>query len=205
MVEGRGGSIDTPTREEVFDRAVASSPEVTVSICGSEIPFILDTGSEVTVLPDTLYQHLESHTPIQKDVRRWLRVYGANGLEIPYIGYAELDMEVLGLQLSRVGTLVSSSKSPSSSPIGLLGSNVLRELYKAMKEEHGANYRARVEEIGGKKWVGALLAYDLEERSRAKTSFGGREPVCIPAHSTQVITCITRQTKAQVEVAIQAI
>ena len=208
MVEGRGGSIDTPTREEVFDRAVASSPEVTVSICGSEIPFILDTGSEVTVLPDTLYQHLESHTPIQKDVRRWLRVYGANGLEIPYIGYAELDMEVLGLQLSRVGTLVSSSKSPSSSPIGLLGSNVLRELYKAMKEEHGANYRARVEEIGGKKWVGALLAYDLEERSRAKTSFakvGGREPVCIPAHSTRVITCITRQTKAQAEVAIQAI
>ena len=67
-------------------------------------------------------------------------------------------MEVLGLQLNGVGTLTSSSKSPSSSPIGLFGSNVLRELYNGMKEEHGGNYRAKIEEIGGKQWDGALLA-----------------------------------------------
>ena len=207
MVEGKSGSLEMP-REEVFDRAVASSPEVTVSVCGSEIPFILDTGSEVTVLPDTLYQHLTSCAPLQKDVRRWLRVYGANGLEIPYIGYAELDMQLLGVQLGRVGALISSCESPSTRQVGLLGSNVLKELHKTMKEEHGGGYLAKVEEIGGKQWVGALFAYDLEQRSREKTSFakvGGREPLCIPAHSTRIISCVTQQSSAPREVAIQAI
>ena len=209
-MEGMGnGSSAVLTREEVFDRAVASSPEVVVSVCGKETPFILDTGSEVTVLPSTLFHQLASYTPVHQDVRRWLRVYGANGLEIPYVGYAELDMELLGVRLGRAGVLISSCNSTSSRQIGLLGSNVLRELHKAMKEEHGKNYIEKAEEIGGKQWVGTLLAYDLEERSRARSSFakvGGREPMCIPAHSARIITCITRQVTAQEEeVAVQAI
>ena len=69
-VEGMGnGSSVVLTREEVFDRAVASSPEVVVSICGKETPFILDTGSEVTVLPSTLFHQLASYTPVHQDVR----------------------------------------------------------------------------------------------------------------------------------------
>ena len=147
-MEGMGnGSSVVLTREEVFDRAVASSPEVVVSICGKETPFILDTGSEVTVLPSTLFHQLASYTPVHQDVRRWLRVYGANGLEIPYVGYAEFDMELLGVRLGRAGVLISSCNSTSSRQIGLLGSNVLRELHKAMKEEHGKNYIEKAEEI----------------------------------------------------------
>ena len=47
------------------------------------MPFVVDTGSEVTVLPDILYQHLKSYIPVEEDVRRWFKIYGANGLEIP--------------------------------------------------------------------------------------------------------------------------
>ena len=54
-----------------------------MTVHGREMPFVVDTGSEVTVLPDILYQHLKSYIPVEEDVRRWFKIYGANGLEIP--------------------------------------------------------------------------------------------------------------------------
>ena len=58
---------------------------------GHQVRFILDTGSEVTVLPETIFRELSSGRLTLQDVTKWLKVLAANGEELPYSGYMELD------------------------------------------------------------------------------------------------------------------
>lgn len=67
---------------------------------------------------------------------RWLTLTlcAANGLEIPYLGYLELDVEVDGLKVPRCGVLVlkdtpATVKQRPEVP-GLLGTNVLAQIPK---------------------------------------------------------------------------
>ena len=71
--------------KEVFGKTVPKCPEVCISIHGQQVRVILDTGSEVTVLPlpEATFQSLSSKKPALQDVTRWLKVYGVNGIEIP--------------------------------------------------------------------------------------------------------------------------
>lgn len=46
---------------------------------------------------------------------RWLWLRAANGLEIPYIGYMELDCQVLGERIPKRGVLVIRD-TPDVSP-----------------------------------------------------------------------------------------
>ena len=82
-MEGRGSGSAERSRQEVFGRAVTKSPEVVVSIRGHPVQMILDTGSEVTILPETVYQQLSSEKPDLQDISKRLMLNGANGLKIP--------------------------------------------------------------------------------------------------------------------------
>lgn len=67
-----------------------------------------------------------------------------NGLEIPYIGYLELDVEALGVMIPQRGILVV--KSPASQEArqrkkknpGLIGINIITQLHKRPLD--GAKY-----------------------------------------------------------------
>ena len=160
-VEGREDGSRVQMKQEVFDRAVYSRP---TSYNGSR-------PGEVTVLPETIYQKLSTRTDLQ-DVSNWLKVYGANGLEIPYVGYTKLDIDLLGFQLSSVGVLISQTTAGSAPHSnGLLGSNVLQNLWSAMKEKYGQNYLQCAQEYGGIGWANALFTYDLEEAIKPQTGF----------------------------------
>ena len=93
-MEGRGSGSAEHRRQEVLGKAVTKSPEVVVSVRGHPVTMILDTGSEVTILPETIYRQLSNEKPDLQDISQWLKVYGANGLEIPYVGYTELDISL---------------------------------------------------------------------------------------------------------------
>lgn len=178
---------------------------MTVAISGHEVRFVLDTGSEVTILPETVLRRLSPQQPAVQDVTEWLKVYAANGVELPYTGYVELEMEVLGIQLSRVGILVSKM----SQPTGLLGCNVIREVRQALKEKYGNNLSEVPQTDGSPQWTEALLAYEISERDKTKSSFArlrGKSPICIPAHSLKAVSCSTRQQENRPqEVLIQAV
>ena len=203
------GSTVQHSRDDVLGRAVAKSPEVTITVLGQKVRFILDTGSEVTVLPETILSRLSSPQPAVQDVSRWLKVYAANGTELPYAGYAELEMEVLGIQLSRVGVLVSKASPGDSQSVGLLGCNVISEVREALKETYGANYLQATPAGKNSRWAEALLAYEIAEREEGKSGFArlkGKSPVCIPARSIKAVSCSTRQwSSGSREVLIQAV
>ena len=71
---------------------------------------------------------------------RWLQFHAANGLEIPYLGYVELDVEVLGKVIQQLGMVfvkdlpgwVASPEVP-----GVLGMNIIRECYLQLFSQYG--------------------------------------------------------------------
>lgn len=64
---------------------------------GMSVPCLVDTGSMVTTITESLFK--EKFEPWGSDKLKsynWLQLTAANGLDIPYVGYFELDVEVLG-------------------------------------------------------------------------------------------------------------
>lgn len=75
----------------------------------------------------------------------WLGLKAANGLDIPYVGYVELDVIVLNQCIPKRGILVV--KDPVNAALqtrktvapGILGMNVLRECYQRLFQQFGAS------------------------------------------------------------------
>lgn len=71
--------------------------------------------------------------PVQKARRKnmdmlstsgWLRITAATGLEIPYLGYLELEVETIGMTLPECGFLVAKEKRNVTVP-SLIGLNIV--------------------------------------------------------------------------------
>lgn len=103
---------------------------MTAKMAGEEVECLIDTGSMVTLVSETFYK--EKFEPIRGRVHgvgRMLTLRGANGLEIPYLGYLELDMQVGGVAIPECGVLVlkdttATVRQQRRRP-GVLGTNVL--------------------------------------------------------------------------------
>lgn len=108
---------------------------------GVNTPCLLDTGSMVTTITESFVaKHFEAGGPERLKACHWLRLRAANGLQIPYIGYLELDFQVLSKQIPKRGVLVIKDMldaSPNPDICGVLGMNVIRECYKELFLEHG--------------------------------------------------------------------
>lgn len=59
-----------------------------VIVGGKVCSCLLDTGSQVTTIPNSFYREHLSHLSIHS-LNNLLEVEGANGQEVPYIGYVE--------------------------------------------------------------------------------------------------------------------
>ena len=60
-----------------------------VNIAGQDFQCLLDTGSQVTTIPISIYNQHFSHQPV-KPLCELLQVEGAAGQEVPYLGYIEV-------------------------------------------------------------------------------------------------------------------
>ncbi len=107
-----------------------------VDISGQECQCLIDTGSQVTTVPNSFHKQYLSDYPIHplSDI---LEVEGANGLSVPYLGYVHLDItfpaEFIGVktEVATVALIVPDIKSHTQ-PLVLVGTNTLDALY----EEH---------------------------------------------------------------------
>lgn len=89
---------------------------------------LLDTGSQVTLmrqsmLEETFPSYRLGDTPL-------LTLRAANGLEIPYVGYALLDFEVAGIQLQGRGVVIV--KDEFSTNPSIIGMNVISSCWNAL-------------------------------------------------------------------------
>lgn len=136
-----GSNGNDPPNPNPTPNLVGPCPKVTISMGGVNISCLLDTGSMVTTMSESFFaKHFETGGPEKLRACHWLRLRAANGLEIPYIGYVELDFQVLGKQIPKRGVLIirdTPDVSPNPEVCGVLGMNVIRECYRELFLEHG--------------------------------------------------------------------
>ena len=127
--------MPSPTVDENFpdsfstDRLIGKCPIVTVDITGFEVRCLVDTGSTVSTLTESFYnQFLKESTNLQTDISIKFK---ANRICIPYVGYIEVDMNVMGQNLPNRGVLIvndsvdSCTRKIKESIPGILGMNVI--------------------------------------------------------------------------------
>lgn len=114
---------------------------VKVRIDGVELSGLLDTGSQVTLMQQ---QVLERHFPDCKlgvgGTPAVLTLKAANGLEIPYIGYAVMNFEVGHIKIPNRGVVIVKNEC-STNPL-ILGMNVISACWETLSEDWGI-YTAR--------------------------------------------------------------
>jgi len=122
--------MDVP---RMYEKAVGECPVATVRLGGVDVPCLLDSGSEVSTITEEFFnEHFRPQGKTLLPTGDWLRLTEANGLEIPYVGYLEPDVEALGVMIPQRGILVV--KSPASEE-ARQRKNQLQEPYKNGKIE----------------------------------------------------------------------
>ncbi|XP_016331053.1 uncharacterized protein LOC107679859 [Sinocyclocheilus anshuiensis] len=97
---------------------------------------------------------------------KWLKITAANGLPLPYLGYVELDIQVMGLTIPGCGFLVIRDQNDGetdSAPPGILGMNIaqwckqliLAEFDNALEGTLDADWRAALNRVQEAAPVGA--------------------------------------------------
>lgn len=107
---------------------IADCPIVDVLIQNVPCKGLLDTGSQVTLMRQSM---LEDKFPSYKlGDAPLLTLRAANGLEIPYVGYAVLDFEVAGIQLQGRGVVIVKDEF-STNPL-IIGMNVISSCWSEL-------------------------------------------------------------------------
>lgn len=190
-MEGQTDSEDTPpTCDQLLSRAVGTCPVVELSICGVTTKGLLDTGSQVSTITDPFFRdHLRGKDDDVLSMAGWLKLTAANGLDIPYLGYLELEVEAMGMEMSDCGFLVVKDETSASSPENtvscILGMNIISRCRQLVQAEFDAT-------LGGKLDSDSRHFFQkVQTSSMNRKSFvylAGKWTERIPAESVVTIT-----------------
>ena len=124
----------------LYEKAVGECQVATVRLGGVDVPCLLDSGSEVSTITEEFFnEHFRPQGKTLLPTGDWLKLTAANGLEIPYVGYLELDVEALGVMIPQRRILVV--KSPASQEArqrkkitpGLIRMNIITQLHESCR------------------------------------------------------------------------
>lgn len=122
-------SCDKPLSGSILDKVIGTCPESFIKLNNVNIRCLLDTGAQVSTLTESCFKKYFAHGVDLVDVSNILSVSGTQGLSVPLVGYAELDVQVFDQNFSKLGFLVV--KDPQDTPMadrkkavpGVVGSN----------------------------------------------------------------------------------
>lgn len=162
-----------------------------VEVEGSPTTSLLDTGSQVTTVPQSFHQQHLSEYEI-KPLFDLLEVQGANGQCVPYLGYIELNVtfpkEFLGVEIE-VPTLalVVPDVHVVSDSLMLIGTNTLDVLYGMYCET-----ASETQQPTAHGYKAVLKVLELRQRQSKDGNLGlvkmhSKGPQLVPAGQTVVL------------------
>lgn len=189
-----GSRLPSPVSNETVSQLVGMCPSITVTMGGVQVKCLLDTGSMVSTISDTYFFQHFSQVP---HACQWLQLKAANGLDIPYIGYVELDVQVLDRVIPKRGILVvrgSQTSTSTTSVPGVLGMNIIRECYTELFGHYGPDLFAlpQVTQAPDVLQQALQLCHQTQpERTGCLARVRGRYAMSVPAESVRFIavTC----------------
>ena len=104
-------SVLAETKIEIMQWAVAKCPRVCISAHGIQIPYLLDSGSEVTLLQQSYFdKHILPKTKLamgeKADAHSLFRPVVSNDGQMPIKMNVELEITFLGVKVSNIGVLI---------------------------------------------------------------------------------------------------
>ena len=175
---------------EQFESLVGPSFSTTISIEGVEVSCLIDSGSQVSIITESLYREHFSHLPLHNIST--LTVMGAGGNIVPYLGYVAVDLSLpkstFGADMSpSVLMLVCQDNALSKKVPVILGTNVLQKCVSACSDLFGKFFIRKI-------CVCSTLAamYEdchLEKDGKIGSVIIRQESVHIPAGSTIEVKC----------------
>lgn len=154
---------------------------------GVKVPCILDTG---------FFQKWFGHIHLRdKGNLYWLKLKAANGLMIPYTGYAILDFVIGGVRILDKGVVIVKDECLGPEK-RILGMNVIKECWKALFQGNHPGMTAFISTISHEAkgaWEKAFAVcrlIDEEFPSDGKVGMARltkQEPVEVPAYSEMIL------------------
>lgn len=123
------GLAATPAPPRAPESFVGQCPTIEVQAEGTTLKGLLDTGSQVTLMSESLFNAHFTDSKLGRTPTLF-RLRAANGLEIPYIGYAVLDFEVEGVKVPERGVVIVENKN-CTHPL-IIGMNVITSCWDAV-------------------------------------------------------------------------
>ncbi len=195
--------------DDLARKLTGRCPEATVSFAGAEALCLVDTGAEVSIVTETFFREkLLSRGLRLQDPLDWMRITAANGTDMPYMGYVELDITVLGHTFHDMAVLVlhdlpetaaRSMREYKSRVPGVVGNNILRRMFEQLKDSHGRHYDRKLLEDNASwaQWITILNLYkatqdpgDVHSTHNGHIGFirlQRRNPVRIPAGTVKTL------------------
>lgn len=185
------GSAKTLTKERFLRNAVDKCPQIRIQIDGIHFQCLFDTGSNVSTMTENFFRdHLKGGDEDIQTTAKWLKLTAANKLPLPYLGYVELDIDMMGSKIPECGFLIISDDNTDetdASTLGIIGMNIV----KRCKELPGISELDAA--VGGEKlgtlWAEACLRPQGTEvvRKMSIIRVTGQKKMCVPASSVATI------------------
>jgi hypothetical protein len=117
----------------------------------------LDTGAQVSTISEHFYKKYLSTSKLSDT--KILRLSAANKLQIPYLGYIEVNLKIRDTMYTNVGMLVECATNSSDSIQVVLGCNILQSARKQSKQAPSLLEDNAV-------WNNVISALDLNEENK---------------------------------------
>ncbi|KAL0151937.1 hypothetical protein M9458_052744 [Cirrhinus mrigala] len=175
-----GSPPEGTSRDRFLERAVGTCPMVDLKIRGVLVSCLLDTGSQVsTIIEGFFREHFFGNESYVLSTSGWLKITAANGLDIPYLGYMELDVEVMGMTLPECGFLIVKETPSSSSMAVLIGMNIISNCRQIVHAEFDTTLGGRLDSNWRVAFQQAQTVEFFERSSFARVA--GKTPAHVPA------------------------
>ena len=159
-----------------MNHIVSNTPEMICLFQGIPGQCLLDTGSMVTLVSESFF--VERLKPLGAKLSQapWLKLTAANDIELPYVGYCEMDLEVCGQLIHNRGVLVAKGQL-SGGKDGLIGMNVLRcvDNFAKLFQKEGLPQRRKVARIAGR--LSVCIPAESVSTVKVKGLGSGLEPL----------------------------
>ena len=193
------GSADTLTKERFLKNAVGECPEVDIQIDGVPLRCLLDTGSHVSTLTESFFRdHLHGEEDDMHCTAKWLKLTAANKLPLPYLGYVELDIQVMGLTIPECGFLIIKDDDPNEpdpSLHGIIGMNIAKRCRQLMLSEVDTTLRGELDSVWREAFNRVQEAELIEKMSMARVA--SKHKVHVPASSVATVYARGRKTHTE--------